>query len=122
VDASDVERWVQGYERAWLSNDPGHIGGLFTDDAAYRTAPDADPWIGRDAIVAGWLEHRDEPGAATFTFEVIGMDGSRGFVQGVTTYRADEQGPERTYDNLWVIDLDQDGRASAYTEWYIRRR
>jgi len=121
MGASDLERWVQGYVRAWLSNDPDDIGGLFTDDATYRTAPDAEPWTGREAIVAGWLEHRDEPGAATFTFEVVGLDGHRGFVQGATTYRADDERAERTYDNLWMIDLTDDGRASAYTEWFIRR-
>ena len=78
-------RWVEGYVRAWGSNDPGDVGDLFTDDARYRTHPDIEPRVGREAIVAGWLEDRDEPGDATFTFEVSGVDGARGFVQGVTT-------------------------------------
>jgi hypothetical protein len=122
VDAERFRAWVEGYVRAWGTNDPDDIGGLFADDAEYRTSPSGEPWSGRDAIVAGWLEHRDEPGDATFSFQVIGVDGSRGFVQGATIYRADGDQPERTYDNLWVIDLDGEGRATSFTEWYVRRR
>jgi uncharacterized protein (TIGR02246 family) len=53
--AADVARWVDGYIRAWKTNDPADIGRLFTEDARYFTAPYRQPWTGRDAIVAGWL-------------------------------------------------------------------
>jgi hypothetical protein len=117
-----VTGWVDGYVRAWISNDPAEIGALFTDDARYLASPDDDGIVGRDAIVAWWLDNADGPDDATFTFDVIGVDGRRGFVQGVTIYRANDDQPERTYDNLWVIDLADGDRASAFTEWYLRRR
>ena len=117
-----VAAWVDAYVRAWRSNEPDAIGALFTDDATYRASPSGEPAVGRDAIVGWWLEHADGPDDATFSYEVIGVDGPRAFVRGVTTYRAAGDQPERTYDNLWVIDLDGDGRARAFTEWYIRRR
>jgi uncharacterized protein (TIGR02246 family) len=117
-----LERWIAGYERAWRSNDPADVAALFTTDARYLASPSGQPVVGTDAIAAWWLEHADGPDDTTFTYEVIGIDGRRGFVQGVTIYRATDDQPERTYDNLWVIDLADDGRASAYTEWYIRRR
>ena len=37
-------------------------------------------------------------------------------VQGRTDYPAD-----KLYDNLWVIRLTPDGRASRFTEWYMAR-
>ena len=114
--------WVDGYVRAWRSNEPEAIGALFTDDASYLASPSGDAAVGRDAIVSWWIEHADGPDDATFSYEVIGVDGARAFVQGVTTYRAGGEQPERTYDNLWVIDLADDGRARSFTEWYIRRR
>lgn len=118
-----ARRWVEGYEKAWASNDEGDIRALFREDAEYRTEPWSQPWSGADAIVAGWLEARDEPGDYTFEWDVIGVDGDRTFVQGRTVYRADETGAdERDYSNLWVIDLDPDGRARSFTEWYSRRR
>jgi uncharacterized protein (TIGR02246 family) len=118
----ELTAWVEGYERAWRSNDRDDISSLFTDDARYLASPGSDAVVGRDAIVEWWLAHADGPDDATFSYEVIGVDGRRGFVQGVTTYRASADQPERTYDNLWVIDLADDGRASSYTEWYHRRR
>jgi hypothetical protein len=38
-------------------------------------------------------------------------------VQGRTDYRGDS----RSYDNLWIIQLAGDGRATAFTEWYMPR-
>ncbi len=49
MDEDDIERWLQGYLRAWESNDPEDIGRLFTDEAQYHTAPHREPWTGRDA-------------------------------------------------------------------------
>jgi ketosteroid isomerase-like protein len=114
-----VTGWVEKYLRAWMSNEPDDIGALFTEDAVYSTRPhDPDPWRGRDQIVQRWLAARDEPGDWSFEGTSLGSDGGRGFVQGVTVYG----GGARTYDNLWVVDLADDGRASAFTEWFMARK
>ncbi|WP_173922485.1 nuclear transport factor 2 family protein [Agromyces sp. Marseille-P2726] len=117
--ASAGEQWVERYVAAWESNDPGQIGALFTDDAVYLTAPDHEPRRGREAIVAGWLEDRDEPGTWSFDWKVIHEDEDTGFVvvQGKTVYPA-----EKDYLNLWIIRLAPDGRATEYTEWYMPRK
>ena len=62
-----------------------------------------------------WLAARDEPGAL-FTLELLGTDGATAFVQGVTVY---VEGP--SYENLWVVRLDDTGRAAAFTEWFMER-
>jgi ketosteroid isomerase-like protein len=105
--------WVDGYVRAWRSNDPADIGVLFTDDALYFTAPFREPWRGREQIVQGWLDRRDEPGDATFEWQPLLVSGEVAVVQGVTTY-ADE-----TFSNLWVIRLGPDGRCHEFTEWWM---
>jgi ketosteroid isomerase-like protein len=109
-----TDNWIAGYRAAWESNDVEDIRALFTDDATYLTAPFREPWTGSDGIVSGWLEARDEPGAAAFSWELLGESGDRAFVQGKTEYRDAE-----TYSNLWVIDFAEDGRASAFTEWWM---
>ncbi len=109
--------WISGYERAWSSNDPEDIGALFTDDARYLTEPFAEPWSGREAIVAGWLEHRDEPGAATFEWQPLLETPELSIVTGTTAYRE----PPRIYDNLWVIRFAADGRCREFVEWYMQR-
>jgi hypothetical protein len=113
-----LREWIAGYERAWASNDPEDIGALFAEDARYFTEPFAEPWRGRDAIVAGWLAHRDEPGDATFEWQPLVETPEASIVTGTTTYRE----PPRVYSNLWLIRLDADGRCREFVEWYMEQR
>ncbi len=114
--ASKGAEWVAGYVAAWESNDPEQIGALFTDDAVYLTAPDAEPRRGREAIVAGWLEDLDDPARGRSTGASSDEHDDFVVVQGRTEYPA-----EKDYLNLWIIRLADDGRATEYTEWYMPR-
>lgn len=115
MDTGDVHRWVERYIRAWGSNDPADIGGLFTDEAVYCTAPFREPWRGRGTIVDGWLDIKDEPGDYTFRFEVLAVAGDLAFVRGWTRYKE----PAHDYSNLWVIRFAEDGRCAEFTEWWM---
>lgn len=106
--------WMQAYERAWESNEPEDIRALFTDDALYFTEPWIEPWRGVDAIVAGWLERKDEPGNHTFTWSPLVVTDDVWVVQGTTAYASG-----RTYSNLWVIRPGGEGRAAEFTEWWM---
>jgi hypothetical protein len=115
TDSTTVTTWMDGYLRAWDSNAPDDIRALFTDDGVYLTAPFVDARVGHEAIVAGWIEDQDQPGDHTFTWKRLGLDGDTAFVEGDTLYS-----DGRRYANLWVIGFAADGRASAFTEWYMR--
>jgi uncharacterized protein (TIGR02246 family) len=110
-----VQEWVEGYIRAWNSNDPAEIGALFTADAEYFTEPFSDPWRGRDQIVESWLERKDEPGQATFDWRPLVTTPELAIITGTATYRD----PPRVYSNLWVIRLDPEGRCREFTEWWM---
>ncbi len=107
-----IAGWVLRYVQAWSNNDAEAIGSLFSDDARYYRAPQLDPIAGREAIVAWWLEAQDEPGSWSYRFEILGVDGSIGFVQGRTEYRDEDD-----YLNLWVIRLNEAGECTEFTEW-----
>jgi uncharacterized protein (TIGR02246 family) len=107
--------WMAGYERAWASNDPDQIGALFTDDALYFTTPFREPWRGRQEIVDGWIDRKDEPGDWTFTWQPLVDTPELAIITGTTTYRE----PPLTYSNLWVLRLGDDGRCSEFTEWWM---
>jgi ketosteroid isomerase-like protein len=113
--SAGIEEWVEGYRRAWESNDPDDIRALFTEDAEYRTDPWSQPWRGHDEIVAGWLQHADAPGQTTFEWATLASTDELSIVQGTTVY-ADSG---KTYSNLWVVRLDENGRARAFTEWWM---
>jgi hypothetical protein len=111
----DLARWMTAYTRAWETNDPGDIRALFTPDAEYFLAPHVEPARGHDEIVRMWRDSADAPGDWTFTWEPVAVTETTAVIRGVTAY-ADG----RTYQNLWVMDFAPDGRASRYTEWYMR--
>lgn len=119
MDEATVCSWVDGYIRAWETNDPDDIGHLFAQDAEYYTAPYAEPWRSRDGIVAAWLDGKDEPGDWEFRYEPMVVAGELAIVRGWTKYLTP---PPREYSNLWIIRLDAEGRCSEFTEWYMQHR
>lgn len=116
MDRDTVDRWMRAYIEAWQTNDPASIGALFTEDARYYTAPHREPWGGRQAIVDGWIARKDEPGQWDFRYEIVAIADDVAFVQGWTDYPEDQP---KAYSNLWVIRLDEEGRCSEFTEWWM---
>jgi SnoaL-like domain len=118
VNLDDVERWMDRYVKAWTSNEPADIESLFTDDVRYYLTPSSDPWVGREAVVNGWLGAKDEPGTWDFRYEPLALAGTLAFVRGWTDY---QDAPPKSYDNLWVIQFAHAERCSEFTEWYEKR-
>jgi len=116
MDEAGLRTWMEGYLRAWRSNDPAEIGALFSDDALYYTTPYREPWRGREGIVAGWLDRKDTEGTWEFSWEPVVVTGEGlGIVQGQTTYLDQDQ----RYSNLWVMRFAPDGRCTEFTEWWM---
>lgn len=113
-----AEEWMRRYLVAWDTNATDDIRALFTEDAVYLAWPGAEPWVGHDAIVGGWLAHADQPDDHEFEWSVLAVDGEVAVVRCVTTYL--DEGPG-VYDNLFVVRLAADGRASEFTDWVIKR-
>ncbi|HVW46500.1 MAG TPA: hypothetical protein VHA76_05565, partial [Solirubrobacterales bacterium] len=71
-------------------------------------------WTGRDAIVAGWLEHADKPGTTSFHWWHVARDGDLWILEARTRYH--DLGKD--YANLWLVELDDEGRARGFSEWW----
>jgi hypothetical protein len=108
-----LTNWMSAYRQAWESNSPADIAALFTEDARYFKDPFTEPVIGRVAITKMWLQHKDDPGSTTFTWNPLVETEGLAIIQGETVYST------VTYSNLWVIRLAADGRATEFTEWWM---
>lgn len=115
ADLQRLSGWIDGYVRAWNSNDPADIGALFTEDARYHPEPFGQPWHGRQRIVREWLARQDEPGQTTFDWHALAITDDVAIIQGTTGY------PDRTISNLWVIRLDANGHCREFTEWWMEQ-
>ena len=51
MEIEAVDRWMEAYKAAWISNVPSEVAALFTEDAVYAVSPFAESWTGRDEIV-----------------------------------------------------------------------
>jgi ketosteroid isomerase-like protein len=111
--AAPLRRWIDGYREAWETNDPEAIANLWTPDGLYRI----EPWwvlTGREEIVKGWLDHADKPGDTSFHWWQVARDGDLWIVEARTRYH----NLGKDYANLWLIELDDEGRARGFSEWW----
>ncbi len=132
MDRSAVQAWLDRYVEAWKSYDPDAIGSLFAEDATYRYHPfDSDDAVvrGRDAIVRAWVEpegnasSRDAANSFDAHYEPYAVDGDRAVSVGWSRYWSDgtRSKHERTYDNVYLLRFDDEGRCVDFTEWYVKR-
>ena len=132
MDRSTVQAWLDRYVEAWKSYAPDQIASLFAADATYRYHPydsDDDVVRGRDAIVRDWLEPdgnastRDVPGTYDGQYEPYAVDGDRAVAIGWSRYWSDASRAklERTYDNVYLLRFDGDGRCTEFTELFMKR-
>jgi ketosteroid isomerase-like protein len=118
MERSDVERWVDGYERAWRTAGTDGLGDLFSQDASYLASPWAPPVEGLSAIARFWEDERegaDEP--FTMTREILAVDGATAVVRVSVDYDGGQATPAQRWRDLWVIRFDDDGRCVAFEEW-----
>jgi ribonuclease HI len=112
-----IEAWLDAYVRAWSSNDPADIRALFSADAVYRPDPFSEGVRGIDAIVADWIERRDEAGTWTLDREVLCSSAAMAIVRCAIAYAE----PPAEYGTIWLVRFDPDGRAREFVEWWMKR-
>jgi hypothetical protein len=121
---TDLQSWLDRYILAWRANTTTAIEELFTEDASYRFHPydkGDEVVVGRDGIIAAWMEDPDDPATWEASYEAWAMDGDRGVGVGTSRYLATADKPERTYFNCFLMKFADNGRCSEFTEYYVRQ-
>jgi ketosteroid isomerase-like protein len=128
ITREQVQDWLDRYVEAWRTYDAAAIGDLFSDDVEYRYFPYDEPVRGRGAVVDTWLRPggdptmRDAPGTYEARYEPWAVDGDRAVAIGRSRYWSDASRtePTETFDNCYLLRFDEDGRCSAFTEYYVK--
>jgi hypothetical protein len=114
MDRSAVARWVERYERSWRTPGTGHLDQLFAAGATYRPSPWATPLEGLDEIAGFWESERDGADEEfVMSNDVVAVDRNTAVVRVLVEYES----PVRRWRDLWVLQLDEDGRCSSFEEW-----
>ncbi len=130
ISHATVQAWLDAYCHAWETYDPAEVGALFSELAEYRWHPADEPVVGRDEIVRAWIapegneSSRDEPGTYRGEYQPYAVDGNRAVAIGISTYWSDASRSkvDRLYYNSWLLEFDDDGRCSSFTEYWMSPR
>jgi ketosteroid isomerase-like protein len=115
MDRTDVERWVDLYERLWRTPETDRLVELFLPGATYLPSPWARPVDGLDAVARFWEAERDDADEEfTMSSDVLAVDGDTAVVRVSVEYA--DVGVGRWRD-LWVLRFAPDGRCSSFEEW-----
>lgn len=115
MNREDVDRWVDGYERAWRTPGVEALGGLFAPDATYRMSPYEEPASGLAEIGVLWeRERRGLDEEFEMAYEVVAVEGDVAVVRVEVRY-----GPPQDleYRDLWIVRFAEDGRCREFEEW-----
>jgi len=119
VDREAFGRWLGAYFVAWVSNDPGDVAALFTEDATYAVGPFADVWEGRDEIVRWWTSVAQDD--VEYAYEVLAAEGETGIAHWNVKARSEGEPHRVEWDGILLITFTPDGRCRDHREWLVRR-
>jgi hypothetical protein len=124
MNRESLQVWLDKYVQAWRTYDQAQIGDLFSEDALYLYSPfdEQNPLRGREAIVADWLKAPDEAGSWEAHYAPIAVEGDVGVAQGRTRYFNTDGSIEREFDNIFVLQFNEEGRCTRFTEWFMQPR
>ena len=111
----DLAVWIAAYERAWRTPGTDELSRLFAPAASYSAAPFDPPIRGLGAIATFWEAERESADEAfEMTWESVAVDDPIAVARVEVRYL---DPPARLYRDLWIIELDADGRCVAFEEW-----
>jgi ketosteroid isomerase-like protein len=124
MDRAQLSEWLAAYERAWRTAGTEVLADLFTDDAAYSTAPYENPHRGLAAIARMWETERASPDEDfSMSSEIVAVEGDAGVVRVEVGYRAgaEREGrsnrQRREYRDLWIVRLNDSALCFHFEEW-----
>jgi ketosteroid isomerase-like protein len=124
MDRAQMTEWLRDYERAWRTTGTDALADLFTEDAAYSTAPYESPHRGLAAIGEMWeAERHGADEEFEMTSEIVAIDRETGVARVYVIYEAEEEKAGRQnrqrkeYRDLWIVRLNDAGLCFHFEEW-----
>ena len=116
--ASDVERWLSEYGRAWESKEPDRFVTLFAEDVRYFWTPLEKPKQGRSAVGRAFEAAIAHQEAIQFAASVVGVFGRRAIAHWQCSFRRPGRDRDVHLDGVFMIDFDEDGNCDVFREWW----
>ena len=121
MDRQQFQSWLDGYVDAWKTYDEAKIGALFADNVEYRYHPLSEALHGRAAVVASWVDNKDDPNTYDAEYKVLAIDGDTFVGNGHSDYFDGPGGPLRDqYFNVYICHFNDAGECTSFTEYWMQ--
>lgn len=116
MTAGPVSLWLDDLRRGWQDRDPRVLANLFTEDVAYALTPFQAPLVGRDAVLAHWVEELAGVLAVDVVLAPPVVDGDRVAVE----WRSEVKGVggHTTEAGVLIVEFE-DGLCSRLAEYWM---
>lgn len=118
----DVDRWLDGYERALETQDAELAASLFTPDGSYFETPYSRPFKGRTQIAEYWASATAGYEHVDFAFETLAVEGRRGVVHWNAELASAAANTAIELDGIMVLEFDAELVATLREWWHSRDR
>ncbi len=118
---SNLERWLDAYEKAWEDRDGAAAAALFTEDARYYETPYAEPFEGQGAIGEYWERVTADQRDIDFQWAVISEGPGIGVAHWTATFSLASNDATVDLDGVFVLQFDERGRCKVLREWWHAR-
>ncbi|HEX2031042.1 MAG TPA: nuclear transport factor 2 family protein [Actinomycetota bacterium] len=113
-----LERWLDGYGRAWERQDAQAFADLFTEDALYQETPFDEPLRGRTAIRAYAETAAHHQRDVSFAYEALGQDDGKAVVLWRAAYEKVSNGEPTRLEGVFLLEFAADGLCRSLREWW----
>lgn len=121
MDERQFSQWLERYREAWEGRDPQAAVRLFAPKATYQETPYDIPMQGEAEIYEYWSEVPNSQADIHFSWQVLAVTGLSGIAHWQARFRRLPDGPQVHLDGVLVADFDQEGRCTAFREWWHRQ-
>ncbi len=121
MDQETFKTWLDAYGRAWETRDAEAAADLFAEDATYRVSPFEEPMRARSAILEYWSNVARSQEQIRFGSEILAVNEGIGVARWWASFVRIPSKARVELDGIFVVALDEDGRAKAFREWWHRR-
>lgn len=121
MNRQQFQSWLDSYVEAWKTYDEAKIGALFADDVEYRYHPKSDALQGRAAVVAAWVDNKDDAGSYDAHYEPVAIEGDVHVAAGNSEYFDGPGGPLRDeYFNVYICRFNDRSECTSFTEYWMQ--
>ncbi len=112
------EQWMHTYTHRQEQGDPEVVKELWAEDGVYWWGPFNEPRRGLHATYEHHKKALSHQIDWSWDYEILAVTEQYGIAHFYLTLNDDIPGEPNTYDGIFLVHLDGEGKCTLFQEWY----